>query len=68
MSLLKSSMTISELQNLCTKMIEEGIPGDREIVYREKGGNLGKIDYSVTTEGKNWDKGKIVQVLAEEWF
>lgn len=49
-------------------MLEEGIPDDREIVYREKGGNLGKIDYSVTASGKDNKKDKVVQVLAEEWF
>ena len=61
-------MTISELQKLLSDCILQGIPGNREVAYREKGGNLGKIDYSVISEGKNQDKGKIIQVLAEEWF
>lgn len=49
-------------------MIEEGIPGDREIVYREKGGKLGKIDYSVVNFRKVNGRDEVVQELAEEWF
>lgn len=49
-------------------MLKEGIPGDREIVYREKDGKLGKIDYSVTSSGRDNGKDTIVQVLAEEWL
>lgn len=48
-------------------MIDEAIPFDREIVYREKGGKLGKIDYSVTYSGEK-SGNKTVQVLAEEWY
>lgn len=61
-------MTIFDLKALCAKMIEEGIPGDREIVYREKGGKLGKIDYSVVNFRKVNGRDEVVQELAEEWF
>ncbi len=62
----KIKMTILELHNLTKRMIEEGISPDREIVYREKDRKYGKIDYTVRSTGEV--EGKIIQILAEEWF
>ncbi|MDB4314523.1 hypothetical protein N9955_00690 [bacterium] len=53
-------MTIKELKDLLDKFPED--QQDREVVYRENGGKLGKIDYIVKETNKDrW-------ILAEEWF